>query len=147
MLLSPSDLSHIYSHIDGTINLFSTTSTFAGGSFQVDVCSSNAPLDLVLSSVPIDSLLHASARTTNAHATASVHPAFEGTYALYTPWYQPEAKVSPSPDLAGRGRMRAGWGESGRGCAQGAALWVEGTADGRGSVEITTSNALVTLAV
>ena len=141
-------MSHIYSHIDSTISLFSTTSTFAGGSFQVDVRSSNAPLDLVFSSVPVDSLLHASARTTNAHATVHLHPAFEGTYALYTsPWYQSDAKVFPSPDPAGRGRTRAGWGESGRGRARGAAWWAEGTADGKGSVEITTSNAPVTLTV
>ena len=103
------------------ISLFSTTSTSACGSFRVDVRSSNALLDLVFSSVPVDSFLHASASTTHAHATVSVHPAFEGTHALYTsPRYQPDAKVLPSPDPAGCGRLRAGWSESGRGRARGA---------------------------
>ena len=102
----------------------------------------------MFSSVPIDFLLHASARTTNAHATVSLHSVFEGTYVLYTSlWYQPETKILSSSDPAGRGRMRAGWGESGRGRARGAAWWAECTADGKGEVEITTSNAPVTLTI
>ena len=113
-----SNLTRIYGHIDSTIGLFSTTSTSVGGSFQIDVRSSDAPLNLVLSSVPVDSFRHASARMTNAHATASLHPVFEGTYALYTsPWYQLDAKVLPSSDSVGRGHTRAGWDTSGRGRA------------------------------
>ncbi|KAI8978249.1 hypothetical protein BD414DRAFT_495020 [Trametes punicea] len=79
-----------------------------GGAFRVDARSSNGPVDLAFAESPANSLLNASAVSSNAPVRVAAHPAFEGTFELHSSWYTPPSVIKDRPveDPLGERRRR-----------------------------------------
>ncbi|KAI9064783.1 hypothetical protein FKP32DRAFT_1591157 [Trametes sanguinea] len=79
-----------------------------GGAFRVDARTYNAPVDLAFTVAPPNSLLNASAVSSNSPVRVTAHPAFEGTFELHSSWFTPPSVVQDGPvdDPFGRGRKR-----------------------------------------
>ncbi|KAF8058515.1 hypothetical protein FPV67DRAFT_506362 [Lyophyllum atratum] len=76
------------SGIKGVLTLESAKET--GGKFQVSGSTSNAPLDLVVSEAPVDSVLLLDAHTSLAPARVELHKTFEGTFSVATSLKRPD---------------------------------------------------------
>ncbi|KZT03914.1 uncharacterized protein LAESUDRAFT_728604 [Laetiporus sulphureus 93-53] len=95
--------------IISSVNLISTSPSHPsiGGSFEVSSETSNGPLSLTFPFSASSSRLDAIARTSNAHISATVNPAYEGSFEVRTSNAKPavfyDGRVE---DPSGRGRRR-----------------------------------------
>ncbi|KAI0330439.1 hypothetical protein GY45DRAFT_1336876 [Cubamyces sp. BRFM 1775] len=80
----------------------------AGGAFRVQAMTYNGPVELAFTSAPANSLLNASAVSSNAPVRVLAHPTFEGTFELHSSWYTPPSLVQNKSveDPLGWGRKR-----------------------------------------
>ncbi|KAH9912774.1 uncharacterized protein BXZ73DRAFT_107221 [Epithele typhae] len=93
--------------LDSQIGLYSSAHGRSGGNFLTIVRTSNAPLVLSFLDHPVDGRLQAAVRTTNKNAAVSLHPAFEGSFAVRTSNASPEVEYDDAvEDPAGEGRKR-----------------------------------------
>ncbi|KAF4589929.1 hypothetical protein EYR38_009224 [Pleurotus pulmonarius] len=89
------------------INLLrSEESPFAGGIYHIETITSNAPLSVDFPVAPVNSTLSLDGKTSNAPATVSLHPTYEGRFKLITSLFTPVLEKSSVDDPSGRGRER-----------------------------------------
>jgi len=89
------------------IHLISPAPSNAGGTFDVVADTTNGQVVLDFPQSAVDAYLDVDARTTNAAATVSMNPAFEGAFQLYTTNANLEVPFDAhARDPAGRGRRR-----------------------------------------
>ncbi|OSC98443.1 hypothetical protein PYCCODRAFT_1427836 [Trametes coccinea BRFM310] len=120
-----------------------------GGAFSVDARTYNAPIDLVFTDAPANSLLNASAVSSNSPVRVAAHPAFEGTFELHSSWFTPPSVVHNGPveDPLGRGRKRNVLVNTvRRGAVRGQVGWEPQHRDAKnGHIGLETSNSPATL--
>ena len=93
--------------IDSTFGLYSNASSRTHGAFLVSAVTSFAPVDVVVADMPADAHLSLDAHTGRAPARVALHPAYEGSFGLYSSFVAPEVRWAPGEaDPAGRGRTR-----------------------------------------
>ncbi|OJT13798.1 hypothetical protein TRAPUB_9645 [Trametes pubescens] len=119
------------------------------GAFRVDTRTSNAPSRVTITSAPANSLLNASAVSSNAPVSFEAHPAFEGTFELHSTWFSPPTVEQPhrAEDPLGQGRHRAVQVNTiNRGAIRGQVGWEPKHEKAKsGHVGLETSNARATL--
>lgn len=130
-------------HCVAGFNLKSSQPDRTGGAFQVQTLTTNGRLSVDFLDTPVDSKLKLTARTTNAAASASLHPAYEGSFRVKTSNGQSNIIVNDKvEDPSGRGRQRTVLASGTVG--SGKVVW-----DGAhmGSVDVATQNGPVMLKV
>lgn len=125
------------------MSLASTTKSGTGGSFDLAVKSSNAPVNIETVKSPVDSVLHLHASTSNAALTAKTHPTYEGAFSIRTSSFS-NAVVrmdEEQDDPAGKGRKRSLEIRSVRkGTNEGNVTWPPIDDREMGSINLSTSN-------
>ena len=142
------DASH--SALSSNISLSSSSNaTSPRDSFRVSAQTTNAPLDIALSSNARPALLRLDAATHNAPAHVALPPAFEGRFLLRTTRFRPELRELPC--VAGRARRLISTGTVAGHAVIGNVSWVprehgQGDADADvGWASVSTSGAPATL--
>ena len=112
--------------------------------------TTNSPIEVIYDDSPVDSVLKFNAVSTNSPVRAVLHRAYEGTFALSTT--NAGAKLGNSRDVedpSGRGRERSLTKRSvGENYISGQVEWVpSGDSDRAGSVNIATTNGVISLTV
>lgn len=137
------------SPISSSVELFSTTDDARGGIFSVGARTSNGKIDLNLPRIPVDSIVHLDARTSNAPANVAVSAAYEGSFRLRTSTATPSVKHDrneDSKDPSGLQRPRSLMLAQNKGSAYGTVFWGAGRSRNQlGNIEIRSSNADVQL--
>ena len=128
----------------------SNSSSGAGGAFGVRTQTTNSPIEVVYDDSPVDSVLKFDAGTTNSRVHASLHRAYEGTFALATT--NGGVVLDRSHDVkdpSGQGRKRSLTKRSvGRNRIFGKVEWEPSNDYNRaGSVNVATTNDVITLTV
>ena len=138
------------SSITSKIVLHSAKVGPASSAFKVIAQASNGSLNMNVSSAPVDSVINLEGSTSNAPVNVVLHPAYEGDVYLASGMSPPMLHVEKNVrDPSGRGRYRSvhthTFGNFNPGTVEGRVLW--GAEDGRrlGSVELSTSNAPLTV--
>ncbi|KAL4259465.1 hypothetical protein AB1N83_008607 [Pleurotus pulmonarius] len=127
------------------INLLrSEESPFAGGIYHIETITSNAPLSVDFPVAPVNSTLSLDGKTSNAPATVSLHPTYEGRFKLITSLFTPVLEKSSVDDPSGRGRERSIESRSSRGVLSGRVQW-RGSDKSEGMVQVKSSIAPVVL--
>ena len=129
------------SHVNTDVTLATNTSDGTHGQYHVTTRTSNAPLRLTVLDAPVDSVLTASAHSSNSPVHVTLHETYEGSFdASASSWFHPEVRWKPVEDPAGRGRQRYVQVESDkRSHVRGFAFWDLESKE-RGSVTLDTSN-------
>ncbi|KAI0669408.1 hypothetical protein C8Q78DRAFT_976847 [Trametes maxima] len=120
----------------------------AGGAFGATAMSTNGPVAVVFTEAPVNSLLNASAVSSNSPVRVLAHPTFEGTFELHSAWFSPPGiEQHDVEDPLGNGRRRALQVNTiRRGAVRGKVEWTPKHADAKnGHVNVETSNAKATL--
>ncbi|KAI9465136.1 hypothetical protein BJY52DRAFT_1164758 [Lactarius psammicola] len=136
--------------IKADISLMSNSSSGTGGAFGVRTYTTNSPIEVVYEDSPVDSVLKFDAASTNSPVHASLHRAYEGTFALAT--INGGAlldRLRLVEDPSGQGRERSFTKRSvGRNRIFGKVEWAPSSDYNRtGSVDVATTNDMVTLTV
>ncbi|KAI0087035.1 hypothetical protein BDY19DRAFT_995456 [Irpex rosettiformis] len=128
--------------VNAKFYLTSTAADQKQGSFNVDVQTSNSPLDVKFNDAPVDSRVTFIGKTSNSHALATLHETFEGKFSVSTGrWFEAGVHVEKKEDPSGKGRERhVSQIGSHRGHAEGKAFWGDADILGPGYAELTTSN-------
>jgi hypothetical protein len=137
-----------FSFIKASLGLHDFTTVQASNpNFEVVTQTENAALDVTFKDAPVDSLLTHTASTSNARAHVSLHPTYEGYFTLSSnsAWINPVVKENEVEDPAGRGRSRSVHFRNVRGFVDGDVAWVSSTPGRKGTVDVKTSNARITL--
>ena len=135
--------------INATVGLDSGTSNGSDSAFSVAAHSYNAPLDVRVTSIPVDSRLDLYATNNGAPAHVALHPAFEGAFDLVSlRGGVPRVHLPPDvEDPAGRGRKRVVQMKPvGRNAVRGSVAWGEEFL-GKGNVSIKAESGEVSLSL
>ncbi|KAI0827710.1 hypothetical protein BC628DRAFT_1409631 [Trametes gibbosa] len=132
--------------IHANVGLFADS---VDGAYRVNARTDNAPAKVSITSAPANSLLNASAVSSNAPVVFGAHPAFEGTFELHSTWFTPP-KVEDrqnAEDPLRRGRRRNVQVRNvNRGAIRGEVGWEPKHENAKsGHIGLETSNAHVTL--
>ncbi|OSC98442.1 hypothetical protein PYCCODRAFT_1471068 [Trametes coccinea BRFM310] len=125
----------------------------SGGGFRVGAMTYNAPVDIVFTHAPSNSVLNASAVSSNAQVKVIAHPTFEGTFDLHSSWYTPPTLVRNRTveDPLGWGRHRdvqLDRFRTNKGAIRGKAVWKpEHPLAKNGHINVETRNARSVLVV
>ncbi len=128
----------------------SNSSSGAGGAFGVRTYTTNSPIEVVYDDSPVDSVLKFDAVSTNSPVHASLHRAYEGTFALATTNGGALLdRLHDVEDPSGKGRERSLTKRSvGRTRVFGKVEWEPSSDYNRaGSVDVATTNDMITLTV
>lgn len=136
----------LFSAVKSRISLISEEGT--GGSFDVTTSTSNGPLDIEFPAAPPDSILNFGGKTSNAEASVSLNPAYEGSFFLHASnVFKPRINQDTTVvDPSGRNRKRSLNIEQGKKkkIVSGEVFWDDATeqeVSKAGSVFVRTSNA------
>ncbi|KAF5354947.1 hypothetical protein D9756_005640 [Leucocoprinus leucothites] len=115
--------------------------------FLVNTHTSNSRLDVTFRDAPVDSILTHRGSTSNSPADVRLHPTFEGHFSLnsHSGLFNPIVHEHQVDDPAGRGRRRNVSYRNVRGYVDGDVKWGGSNEKKRGNVDVSTSNARVTL--
>ncbi|KAH9888410.1 hypothetical protein C8Q73DRAFT_839007 [Cubamyces lactineus] len=115
-----------------------------GGAFRVQAMTFNAPVELAFTNAPANSLLNASAVSSNAPVRVLAHPTFEGTFELHSSWYTPPSLIQNKTveDPLGWGRKRdTQISRMEKGAIRGKTAWTPAHPDAKnGHIGLETSN-------
>ncbi|EIW54039.1 uncharacterized protein TRAVEDRAFT_132071 [Trametes versicolor FP-101664 SS1] len=115
------------------------------GAFRVNTRTTNAVARVTVTDAPANSLLNASAVSSNAPVSFEAHAAFEGTFELYSARFSPPTVKQPHPveDPLGKGRNRTVQvNPIGRGAIRGEVDWEPKHEKAKsGHIRLKTSNA------
>lgn len=139
-------LSHLRSHpgsaIQAHVGLFAHS---VDGAFRVNTRTTNAVARVTVTDAPANSLLNASAVSSNAPVIFEAHAAFEGSFELYSARFSPPTVEQPHPveDPLGEGRNRTVQVNTiGRGAIRGEVGWEPKHEKAKsGHIRLKTSNA------
>ncbi|KAF8320797.1 hypothetical protein DL93DRAFT_2073514 [Clavulina sp. PMI_390] len=118
------------------------------GDFDVEVKTSNSPVDLRVPVAPIGHKLRLSSRTSNSRSVAKIFRSFEGAFRLHTSNapFTVHKDVTSDHDPAGKGRKPTLQVNIQKRDASGKFYWGDEEVHSSSEVEITTSNGPVDLA-
>jgi len=83
------------------------TNSGHGGSFDVETRTSNGPVTLEYTDMPVNAVLKSETRTSNSATRVKLHSAFEGSFDVDTSNAAAVLKELPAEDPSGQGRPRA----------------------------------------
>ncbi|CCM02993.1 uncharacterized protein FIBRA_05108 [Fibroporia radiculosa] len=126
------------------ISLFSIADNSMGGTFDVDIHTSNSPMNVAFLEAPVDHTLNMKAHTSNSPARATLHKTYEGSFALSSSrFFRPSVHADNSvEDPAGHQRQRTVRTNTIAGSlVKGDVKWIPSERETEvGRVEISTSN-------
>ncbi|KDQ26040.1 hypothetical protein PLEOSDRAFT_1046098, partial [Pleurotus ostreatus PC15] len=126
------------------ISLLRDKECSSGGIYSIKTTTSNAALGVDFPTAPVNSTLSLDSKTSNAPATVSLHPTYEGRFDLLSSLFTPVLEKSSADDPSGRGRERTIESHSSRGVLSGRVQWA-GSNESEGRVQVKSSIAPVVL--
>ncbi|KAG9227349.1 hypothetical protein CCMSSC00406_0004112 [Pleurotus cornucopiae] len=105
------------------ISLLRDKECSSGGIYSIKTTTSNAALGVDFPTAPVNSTLSLDSKTSNAPATVSLHPTYEGRFDLLSSLFTPVLEKSSADDPSGRGRERTIESHSSRGVLSGRVQW------------------------
>ncbi|KAG2153221.1 hypothetical protein DEU56DRAFT_773780 [Suillus clintonianus] len=130
--------------IDASVDLI--THSGHGGIFDVETRTSNGPVTLEYTDVPVDSILRSETRSSNAAMSVKLHSTFQGSFDVDTSNAAAMLKELPVEDPSGQGRRRKVTQRRERYRLRGSAYWGE-SKEIEGHATIKTSNGRVELVI
>lgn len=133
-----------FSKINAHVDL--VTYSGHGGIFDVQTRTSNGPVTLEYTDMPINSILRSEARSSNAAMSVKLHSAFEGSFHVDTSNAAVTLTEMSVEDPSGQGRRREVTQRRERYHLRGSAYWGE-SKQNKGHAKVNTSNGRVELKI
>ncbi|KAG1878801.1 hypothetical protein F4604DRAFT_2000051 [Suillus subluteus] len=130
--------------IDANVDL--VTHSGQGGIFDVETRTSNGPVTLAYTDMPVNSILRSEARSSNAAMSVKLYSTFEGSFDVETSNAAAVLKELPVEDPSGQGRRREVTQRRERYRLRGSAYWGE-SKEIEGHATVKTSNGRVDLVI
>ncbi|KAG1746397.1 hypothetical protein EDB19DRAFT_1873521 [Suillus lakei] len=130
--------------IDTDVDL--VTNSGHGGIFDVETRTSNGPVNLKYTDMPVNSILRSETRSSNAAMSVKLHSTFEGSFDVDTSNAAIMLKELPVEDPSGQGRRREVTQRRERYRLRGSAHWGE-SKEIKGHATVKTSNGRVELVI